>query len=109
MPDANAAIRADYDAVPGIGESAAGPIHHLDIADHPTAAVEVHQQCQLLARRRMIDAHRQLAGGAGHQDVADFRNILRLTLQIAEAHPDDAGEGGAHLLERRQPLFAHFL
>ena len=57
----------------------------------------------------MIQPHRQRAGRTGNEDVTDLGDVLGLALQIAEAERDEASLSGAHLFERRQPLFAELV
>src|SRR6266446_10026973 len=65
-------------------EFAAGDVVRLDIADHPSTAMEVHESPEGAAPRGRVDSDWNLAGGTGDFAVLGLRNFLRLTAKRLE-------------------------
>jgi hypothetical protein len=49
----------------------------VEVAEHPTAAVKIEHERERLPAHGVIDAHRQIAGGAGDDPILDHRDGRR--------------------------------
>ena len=70
-----AVVHGDEDAARAGGQLAAGHVRRVEVADDPAAAVEPDEQGQALGLDGAVDAHGDVARGAGDGAVLDARHL----------------------------------
>jgi hypothetical protein len=95
-------VDRDDDGAGPVGDPADRVVADVDVADHPAAAVEVHDDRLRPVARGGVDASGDVPGGSGDRPVLGG-DLLGLALQIGEALDGFPRLRDGHVLERRQP------